>query len=105
MMRDIVRKAAKWREFRTASTATGFAINILRTTGRAEEALALVEEMKGYTRRAGLGPWTQLSDEARRLQLLNALGRYQEVLAAVEGLREQMRALPEESEQKETALP
>ncbi|MHC4917298.1 MAG: CHAT domain-containing protein, partial [Planctomycetota bacterium] len=78
MMRDIAHRAAARDEFHTASTAMGFVINILLSTGRAEEALALVEEMKGYTRRAGLGPWTQLADETNRLQLLNALGRYKE---------------------------
>jgi len=105
MMRDIVRKAAEWGEFRTASTATGFVINILMATGRAEEALDLFEEKKSYTRRAGLGPWTQLGDEGRRLQMLSALGRYAEALAAVEGLRQQMRALPEESGQVEATDP
>lgn len=105
MMRDIVRRAAVRREFRTASAVMGFVINILRSTGRSEEAPALVEEKKNYTRSAGLGPWTQLGDEGQRLQLLNNLGRYEEVLSGVEGLREQIRALPEESEQEEAVSP
>jgi tetratricopeptide (TPR) repeat protein len=103
MMRDIARKAAERGEFRTAMSVATYLINILKDTGRAEEALPLVEQKKGYTRRAGLGPWTQLAHEAQRLQLLNALGRYAEVLSAVEALREQMRALPEDSEQEEAA--
>jgi len=105
MMRDIVRRAAARGEFRQASANTGDLITILRSTGRSEEALALVEEMKTYTRSAGLGPWTQLLNEAQRLQLLNRLGRYDEVLSEVEGLREQMRSLPEESEQEEAVSP
>jgi len=105
MMRDIVRRAAGWGDFRTASVAMGYVINILRDTGQAKEALALVGEKKGYTRRAGLGPWSQLSDEVQRLQLLTVLGRYEEVLSEVETLREQMRALPEESEQEEAYIP
>jgi tetratricopeptide (TPR) repeat protein len=105
MMWDIMHKAAERGEFRTASGMAGDLINILRGTGQTEEALALVGEKKDYTQRAGLGPWTQLGDECRRLQLLNALGRYDEVLSAVEELREQMHALPEESEQKEAMPP
>jgi tetratricopeptide (TPR) repeat protein len=105
MMRDIVRRAVAQGDFRTASTATGFLSNLLKATGRAGEALALVEEKKDYIRRAGLGPWTQLSDEGRRLQILNALGRYEEVLSAVKKLRERMPTLSETSEQEETANP
>jgi len=105
MMRDIMHRAAAREEFRTATWMARWLINILITTGRAKEALALVEEKKSDTGHASLGPWTQLLAEAERLQLLNALGRYAEVLATVEGLRGQMRALPEESEQEETVLP
>lgn len=104
-MRDIVGRAVAREEFLQALANTGDLINILMATGRAEEALALVEEMKGYTRRAGQGPWTQLGNEVLRLQLLNALSRHEEVLAAGDELREQMRALPEESEQGEASLP
>ncbi len=74
-------------------------------TGRFVEAAKLVEEKKGYTRQAGLGPWTQLLDEGRRLQALNALGEYEAVLKAVEDLRVQMKALPERSDQEETVTP
>ena len=65
----------------------------------------MAEEMAGYTRQAGLGPWTQLADECQRLQVLAAMGRYDEVLAAVEALRPQMAALPEESEAEEAVNP
>jgi hypothetical protein len=65
----------------------------------------LVEKMQAFTQHAGLGPWTQLLNEAMRLQLLDDLGRYEEVLHAVEPLQMHMRALPEESQHGETALP
>lgn len=105
MERARIQECVKQGQFRPASTATGRLVNILMATGRAEEALERVEEKKGYTRDAGLGPWTQLSDEGWRLQLLNALGRYDEVPAAVQELRQEMAALPEESEQEEAAVP
>jgi len=105
MMRDIVGQAAARGDFRLASATAGDLIDLLRSTGRLHEALGLVEEKKGYTRQAGLGPWTQLADEARRLQVLNSLGRYDEVLSAVEKLRPRMRALLEQSDEKETVVP
>lgn len=105
MMREIMHQAAVHREFRLASAVTGALINILRVTGRTKEALDLVEREKDYIGRAKLGPWTQLSGEGRRLQLLTVLGRNEEVVAAVEKLREQMRTLPEKSKEEETAAP
>ncbi len=80
-------------------------MTILRDTGHFEEALELVEEIKDYTSQAGLGPWSQLGDEARRLQALFFLGRYEEVLQAVEEIRVQMRSLPERGDQNETIQP
>ena len=65
----------------------------------------MAEEKASYTRQAGLGPWTQLSDEGQRLQVLADMGRYDEVLAAVEALRPKMEALPLESEAEEAADP
>jgi tetratricopeptide (TPR) repeat protein len=93
MMRETIRAAVLLEQFRTASAVSGELINIMRRTGRAAEALSLVDEAKGYTGRAGLGPWTQLSDEGRRLQILADLGQYQEVLRYVAELRKTMRDL------------
>ena len=91
--------------YRVASAAAGELCNLLQSSGRLEEALRVAEEKAGYTRQAGLGPWTQLGDEGRRLQVLAAMGRYDEVLAAVEALRPKMDALPLESEADEAVNP
>jgi hypothetical protein len=56
-------------------------------------------------RRAGLGPWTLLGDEAQRLQILADMGRYEETLSGVAALRPRMAGLPERSEQRETVQP
>ena len=45
-------------------------------------------------RQASLGPWTQLADEARRLQVLSEMGQAGRVLAEVERLLGRMEALP-----------
>jgi len=67
--------------------------------------MKLAEGKKGYTRQAGLGPWSQLLDEGMRLQVLNHLGRNEEVLKYVEDLMEQMKNIPEESDHVEAYLP
>jgi hypothetical protein len=48
----------------------------------------------GYTRRAGLGPWTQVADQAQRLQILSRMGEHRQVLAEAGGLRARMDQLP-----------
>ena len=98
MLRDTIAHGAARGDYRLASAAAGELCNLLQSSGRLEEALKVAEEKAGYTRQAGLGPWTQLVDEGRRLQVLAAMGRYDEVLAAVEALRLKMDALPLESE-------
>ena len=69
MVRSLIPKCVAKGDFRQASADAGFLFNILRQTGRFEEALKLAEEKKVYTRQAGLGPWTQLSDEGRGCRL------------------------------------
>jgi hypothetical protein len=46
-----------------------------------------------------------MSGEGQRLQVLAELGRYDEVLAAVEALRPRMAMLPERSEAEEAVVP
>lgn len=78
-----------------AATATAEDLSyICRQSGRLAEALTLATQMADYTRRAGLGPWTQLSDEAKRLEILSMMGEAEQVLDEVLRLREQMQALP-----------
>jgi tetratricopeptide (TPR) repeat protein len=105
MMRDVLRQAAEREQFRLASSTAGDLVNLLRTTGRPEEALALVGTMQGYARQAGSGPRTQLGGEVLRLQLLAELGRYEEVLQAVQQRRAEMRQPPEDSGQEEDVHP
>jgi tetratricopeptide (TPR) repeat protein len=105
MLRSLILKFVAKRDFSLASVEAGYLFNILQQTGRYEEALALVDEMKDYTIKAGVGPWTQLMNKALRLQALNSLGRYDEVLEAVEKLKVQMKSLPYESDLDELVIP
>jgi tetratricopeptide (TPR) repeat protein len=105
MLRDLVERSADRGDYRIASSAAGDLLNLLQSRGRLEEALAVAEEKAGYTGRAGLGPWTQLRDEVGRLQVLAAMGHYEEVLEEVARLRARMEGLSMESEAEETATP
>jgi tetratricopeptide (TPR) repeat protein len=98
-------QVAESREYRLASAIAGELTNLLQDAGHFAEALTMVERKKDHTRRAGLGPWTQLGDEVYRLQILNAVGRHEEVLAAVQALREEMKGLPESGGENENVEP
>jgi hypothetical protein len=77
-----------------ASVIASDLIILYRDAGLFEKALALVEIKKEHTQQAGHGPWAQLSDEGRRLQILTFQGRSPEVLDEVNRLRTHMDSLP-----------
>jgi hypothetical protein len=81
-------------DYHAASVAAGRLIELCRGSGRLAEALTLAGQKAGYTRQAGLGPWTQVGDEVQRLQVLTAMGQASQVLAEVQRLRDRVRALP-----------
>jgi tetratricopeptide (TPR) repeat protein len=93
-------------DYRAASVITGELINHCRSSGLLAEALTLANEMAGFSREAGLGPWTQLSDEVQRLQVLSDRGEeVSEVLSEVWRLRDRMLALPPPSDPDEATTP
>jgi hypothetical protein len=100
-LREVLDRAVAQQSWGRASAIAGNLVNLLRDAGRVEEALAVAERKADLTRRARLGPWTQLADRGQRLQLLARLGRNEEVLAEVQALRAQMAVLPEQSGQQE----
>ena len=104
-MRAFLDAALARGDYRSASTAIGYLIGQYRSSGRLTEALTLVEKQGVYTRRAGLGPWTQLSDDVWRLQVLNEMGQAEQVFGEVQRLREHMKSLPAIPDQSETAIP
>ena len=61
--------------------------------------------MAEYSRRAGLGPWTQLADQAQQLQILGLMGQHRQVLDQIQALRDQMDKLPATRADNETIEP
>lgn len=105
LLRDVLDRAVAAEDFQTASAAGGELVNLLRTTGRLPEALTVLDQKAEHTRRAGLGPWTQLIDQGWRLQIRRLLGESGPVLAEVEALREEMDRLPDPPGPDETVDP
>jgi len=105
LLRDAIARCEAAGDWRRASAIAGSLVNLLRELQRLPEALDWTEKMAGYTRKAGLGPWTQLLDDGQRLQVLNAMGGWREVLETVEAKRKEMEHLPEESGAEEAVLP
>jgi hypothetical protein len=101
IIRPLIIKFRAQGDFNSASAASTTLIKILYETGNLNEALEQVKERKEYTLKAGLGPWTLLSNEAQRLQVLNFLGKYEIVIETVEDLREQIKFLTENRNNEE----
>lgn len=79
-----------------ASTTAGELVTLLRDQGRLLDALAMAGQKIEHTNRAGFGAWTQLSDQGRRLQILNLLGHHEQVLNDLPALRAQIAGLPDQ---------
>ena len=105
LLRDVIAHCGAAGDWRRASTSAGGLVDLLRRLQRLPEALDWTEKKAAYTRRAGLGPWTQLADDGQRLQVLSAMGRWREVLETVEAKRKEMDALAEESGAEEAVAP
>jgi tetratricopeptide (TPR) repeat protein len=105
LLRGAIDAAAGSDDYRVASAATLRLMHLLMRTGRSAEALAVGEQRAEYTRRAGLGLWTQMSDQAQRLHVLAELGDHAEVLEEVDRLRTAMKALPDRRGPDDTVEP
>jgi hypothetical protein len=105
LMRSALEAAVSAGDYRAASPTAADLVNLLRDGGRLGEALEVARQKTDYTRRAGLGPWTQLGDQSRRLQLLGLMGEHAEVLAEVDRLRAVMAELPARADADEAASP
>jgi len=105
LLRAALTQAEEDQDFRTASGTAGDLVNLLRDAGRLREALDMVGQKTAHTRRAGLGPWSQLLDQGMRLQTLGYMGEHQQVLDQIPALQAQMDALPATPDRDDAATP
>lgn len=71
-------------------------IYLYRDSGRLRDALSLLDKSTEHRRAAGLGPWTQLFDQIRRLQIFAELGQHKDVLDQLAPLLKTMDGLPDQ---------
>ncbi|MCL3997231.1 tetratricopeptide repeat protein [Streptomyces lavenduligriseus] len=88
-----------------ATGLTGDLVWLCFRRGDREGALALLDRKPGYTRQAGLGPWSVLGDEAKRLQILQLSDPPETVLGEVRRLLDRMDSLPARSGRPENVDP
>ena len=105
LMRGALRDADGRGDYRLASIIAGDLAALLRDTGRLSGALDILAEKVDYSRQAELGPWTQIADQAQRLQILGLMGEHRQVLAETSELRTRMGQLPVRSADDETVHP
>jgi tetratricopeptide (TPR) repeat protein len=105
LLRGAADAAAEVGDYRVASGGAGELFILLRDAGRLAEALAVADQKAEFTGRAGLGPWTRLADQARRLQVLVLMGKHARVLVETETLRAAMAALPARGDTGEAVHP
>ena len=105
LLRATLAQAAADENFKLAAAIARALSNLLRDTGRLREALDLADQTAEYSRRAGLGPWNQLVDQAQQLQILGLMGQHRQVLDQIQALQDQMDKLPATSAGNETVEP
>jgi hypothetical protein len=105
LLRASLTRAVADEDFNLACSVAQPLSNLLIHAGRLREALDLADQQAEHTRRAGLGPWNQLANQAGRLQLLGLMGQHRQVLDQIQALRDQMDTLPATRAGNETAEP
>lgn len=105
LLRRAYDQATSQGEHQLASTTAGDLVTLLRDQGRLSEALTLVNQKIEHSNQAGFGLWTQLSDQGRRLQILNLLGHHEQVLFDLPALRARMAALSDQSTDNDRVNP
>ncbi|MGW5580019.1 AAA family ATPase [Micromonospora chokoriensis] len=78
---------------------------LLRVRKQFAEALPYADHAIAHRRRAGFGLWSQRFDLGRRLQLLDDLCRWEEVLAELAPLRDELRGEPDLPSRTDPANP
>lgn len=94
LLRGTLAMASERQNHRLASAASGELVTLLQVTGRLPEALKMANIHADHIRAASMGPWTRLSGQARRLRILVAQGKHEQVLTDLQPLLLEIDALP-----------
>jgi tetratricopeptide (TPR) repeat protein len=105
LLRGALDTATRADNYQAALLASADLFILLEAAGRLSEALEITEQMDGYLRLAGLGSWTALANQGRRLRVLAVQGEHASVLAEVAAARARMASLPDHPAANDTAIP
>ncbi|MDQ2882564.1 MAG: CHAT domain-containing protein [Actinomycetota bacterium] len=97
LLRRVYDQATTRSDHRLASVAANDMVLLLRDQGRLREALTLADQTIAHTCKAGLGFWTELGNQAQRLQILSQLGNHEQALMDLRALRNRMTELPDQA--------
>ena len=105
LLRAALTQATTDENFVLAAATARDLTNLLIAAGLLREALDLASQIAQFSRRAGLGPWNQLADQAHQLQILGVMGQQRQVLDQIQALQDQMDKLPATRAGNETIEP
>ncbi|MEU0557437.1 CHAT domain-containing protein [Dactylosporangium sp. NPDC006015] len=94
LLRTVLAQAVAADDHRLAAAVAWELVNLCSGSGRLGEALDLADQAAEHSRQAGHGRWTQLFNQARRLQIVYLLGQPEQVLTEVRRLIAEMDQLP-----------
>jgi CHAT domain/AAA ATPase domain len=97
LLEESLGRAISASDYPLAWMVAGHLADALRDAGHLDQALAVAARQQHYAQAAGLGPWTELAGQGRRLVILARMRRREQVLAEMAGVRDRMRRLPEEN--------
>jgi tetratricopeptide (TPR) repeat protein len=104
-LRLALKQAETCKDYLAASRISEAVINRLAANGRLPEALRLTSRKADYTRKAALGPWSQLADAAQRLQILTHMGDLEQVMTEFPSIHSRMEGLPDAAGAAEAVSP
>ncbi|MDG6105003.1 AAA family ATPase [Dactylosporangium aurantiacum] len=92
-------------DHRLAAAIATDLVNLFRGSGRLGEALDMADQAAEHSRQAGLGRWTQLTNQVQRLQIVYLLGQSDQVLTEVRRLITETDQLPPQRDAADTVDP
>ncbi len=97
LLEESLDRAVSASDYPLAWMVAGHLADAFRDAGHLDQALAVAARQQQYAQAAGLGPWTELAGQGRRLVILSRMRRREQVLAEMTAVRDRMRRLPEEN--------
>jgi tetratricopeptide (TPR) repeat protein len=100
-LKEILNEADRRHDFKLASSVCLELASLFKDTGRPDEALQAAEQRAAYAQRSSLA-WSLLSAEVQKLQALNSVGKYEEVLEQANALQGKVEEAPDPDESEMT---